>query len=325
MDGNGKVGCKFGNTASTNYFGRFTPDHFVISNKNLEDRINLSCSSDSIFTYVGEAFQTSFTLTAENSSNNTTQNYTGVFAKLNGSDFNFGAIDLADAIAPISATALSSQLSIVSTSGSWTNGIANMTAILGVTRTSPAGPFESFNLGIAPTDSDGITVPSYNLDTSVPSDSNDRELLATTKIRFGRLNIENAHGSELLALLVPMQTEYYNGTNFVTNTDDTCTPINAAQLSFNSGTNPIMVGSGTSTASIVNSPLALGLAGLSLSAPGANNTGFIDITSSIFISSFPWLTYDWDGDGSHDDSPSARATFGIYKGYSNQIYFREVY
>ncbi|MCK5188608.1 MAG: hypothetical protein KAR12_00980, partial [Methylococcales bacterium] len=63
VDGNGKVGCKFGNTASTNYFGRFTPDHFVISNKNLEDRINLSCSSDSIFTYVGEAFQTSFTLT----------------------------------------------------------------------------------------------------------------------------------------------------------------------------------------------------------------------------------------------------------------------
>ena len=321
----GKVGCKFGNTSTTAYFGRFTPDHFVLSNKNLEDRNNLSCSLDSSFTYIGEAFQTSFTLTAENSGNDTTQNYTGSFAKLGGSDFNFGAIDLADAVAPISATALSSQLGIVSSSGSWTNGIANMTAILGVSRTSQEGPFESFKLGIAPADSDGITVSSYDLDTSVPSDSNDRELLATTKIRFGRLNIENAHGSELLPLAVPVYTEYYNGTSFVINTDDTCTPISAPQLRFNGGTNPITVGSGTSTASISNSPLALGKAGLSLSAPGANNTGFVDINSDIFISSFPWLSYDWDGDGSHDNSPSARATFGIYKGNSQQIYFREVY
>ena len=323
VDGNGKIGCKFGSTASSDYFGRFTPDHFVLSNKNLEDRNNLSCSLDSSFTYIGEAFQTSFTLTAENSGNNTTQNYTGSFAKLGGNDFTFGAIDLADAVVPTSATALSSQLSLVSTGGSWVNGIANMTATLGVTRTSPTGPFESFNLGIAPTDSDGITLSSYDLDTSVPSDSDDRELLASTKIRFGRLAIENAHGSELLNLSVPMRTEYYNGSDFVTNTDDSCTPINISQLSFNGGANPITIG--TSTASIANSPLALGLAGLSLSSPGANNTGFIDITSGTLITSYPWLSYDWDGDGSHDNSPSARATFGIYKGNTNQIYFREVY
>ena len=29
----GKVGCKFGNTATTAYFGRFTPDHFDVSLK----------------------------------------------------------------------------------------------------------------------------------------------------------------------------------------------------------------------------------------------------------------------------------------------------
>lgn len=325
VDGNGKVGCKFGNTAISDYFGRFTPDHFVLSNKNFEDRINLSCPSDSIFSYIGEAFQTRFTVTAENSSNNTTQNYTSSYAKLSASDLNFGAIDLADAVTPTSATALSSQLSLVSTSGSWTNGVANMTANLGVTRSSPAGPFESFKLGIAPTDSDSITLSSYDLDTSVPSDSNDVELLASTTIRFGRLTIENAHGSELLTLAVPMQTEYYNGSHFVSHSDDSCTPINVSQLNFNGGTNPITVASATSTASITNSPLALGLAGLSLSAPGANNTGFIDITSSTLIASYPWLSYDWDGDGSHDNSPSARATFGIYKGNTRQIYFREVY
>ena len=324
----GKVGCKFGNTTTSAYFGRFTPDHFALSNKSIENRVNLSCASASSFTYTGEAFQTGFTLTAQNSSNATTQNYTDSFTKLDNSvisNFNFGAIDLADATAPLSATALTSDLSLVSSSGSWSNGVATITASLGLTRTTPNGPFESFNLGIAPTDSDGIILSSYDLDTSSPSDSNDRELLATTKIRFGRLNIENAYGSELLALSVPFYTEYYNGTSFIKNTDDACTTVTISQLSFNSGSNPISIGSSTSTASIANSPLALGLAGLSLSAPGSGNTGDVDITSTNFISSFPWLAYDWDGNGSHDNSPSARATFGIYKGNSNQIYFREVY
>ena len=315
-------------TVSSSEIGRFTPDHFALSNKSIENRVNLPCSPASSFTYTGEAFQTGFTLTAQNSSNATTQNYTGSFTKLDNSvisNFNFGAIDLADATAPLSATALTSDLSLVSSSGSWSNGVATITASLGLTRTTPNGPFESFNLGIAPTDSDGIILSSYDLDTSSPSDSNDRELLASTKIRFGRLNIENAYGSELLALSVPLYTEYYNGTSFIKNTADACTTATVSQLNFNGGSNPITVGSGTSTASITNSPLVLGLAGLSLSAPGSGNTGDVDITSTSFISSFPWLAYDWNGDGTHDNAPSARATFGIYKGNSNQIYFREVY
>jgi MSHA biogenesis protein MshQ len=35
------------------------------------------------------------------------------------------------------------------------------------------------------------------------------------------------------------------------------------------------------------------------------------------------LQYDWDGDGSVQDPPAARATFGIYKGSEQIIYLRE--
>jgi hypothetical protein len=68
---------------------------------------------------------------------------------------------------------------------------------------------------------------------------------------------------------------------------------------------------------------------LTFTAPGTGNTGYIDITTDLFITSFPWLSFDWDGNNTYDvsvdNSPKARASFGIYKGNSNQIYFREVY
>jgi hypothetical protein len=69
--------------------------------------------------------------------------------------------------------------------------------------------------------------------------------------------------------------------------------------------------------------LLAGAAGLSFSAPGSGNTGYIDISGNF--SALPWLLFDWDHDGSHDDSASARVSFGVYQGNNRQIYWREVY
>ncbi|MBI3898101.1 MAG: hypothetical protein HY308_07370 [Gammaproteobacteria bacterium] len=46
-----------------------------------------------------------------------------------------------------------------------------------------------------------------------------------------------------------------------------------------------------------------------LKAPGSGNDGSVEISAVADA----WLLYDWDGDGAHDDSPSGRATFGIFK------------
>ena len=324
----GKVGCKFGNVSTTAYFGRFTPDHFITSHKSINNRAKQFCPTPSNFSYIGEAFQVGFTLTAKNASNATTQNYTGNFARLKNTvptHFNFAAIDLADAIPPLAATALSKKLVLLSSTGRWIKGEATITALMNITRTVEMGAFESFTLGLAPVDEDGITLLDYNLDTHVPASKNDHERLATSKLRFGRLTIENAYGSELVDLSVPAYVEYYNGYSFIKNTDDSCTAIKMDHLTFNGKDSPITLNKGTSHANISHSPLKQSLSGLSLSAPGADNTGNIDIIGSRFIKIYPWLAYDWNGDGRYTNPPTARATFGLYKGNRQQIYFREVY
>src|SRR3569832_146644 len=59
---------------------------------------------------------------------------------------------------------------------------------------SPNSPYESFSVGIAPVDADGVSLNSYNLDTDVPSNGNDRGLVATAKLRYGYLAIPSSGG-----------------------------------------------------------------------------------------------------------------------------------
>jgi hypothetical protein len=66
-----------------------------------------------------------------------------------------------------------------------------------------------------------------------------------------------------------------------------------------------------------------GNADLSFSSPGAENTGYINISGNFV--SLPWLLFDWDSNGLQDNSPTARVTFGVYHGNPKIIYFREVY
>ena len=69
--------------------------------------------------------------------------------------------------------------------------------------------------------------------------------------------------------------------------------------------------------------LTAGDAGLALSSPGAGNTGHFDLSPAG--EDTPWLFGDWDGDGSYDDNPTGRATFGVFSGSDQLIYRREVY
>jgi Ubiquitin-activating enzyme E1 FCCH domain len=93
-----RYGCKFGNAAPTSYFGRFTPDHFMLSGAALTNRAGAGCAPVSTFTYMDEPIGIAFTLTAQNSTNATTRNYTTAsgFAKLNAAvpaSFSFAARD----------------------------------------------------------------------------------------------------------------------------------------------------------------------------------------------------------------------------------------
>jgi|GEM_PF-2020919 len=308
---NGKFGCYFGNAAATPYFGRFVPDHFAVAQGTLTP-------GNGSFTYYGQDFSTGFSLYAQNSTNATTQNYTGGFARLalnNWAGLSFTAVDTSNAAVPLS-TGTSPP------SGTWNNGTASVTASHKTTRATSGTPNAEASLTVRTqaADGDGTTLASPTA------------IHATAALhRFGRLRLANAYGSELTPLPMSLTAQYWNGIGFVTNTLDSSTALTTPAFTFYGQTASNQLASGETTATLNGTQpsgvLVAGNGGLRLSAPGEGNYGYVDLT----VTAPAWLQYNWDGvdqggDGNtFDDPPRARAAFGKRNNASKVIIRREIY
>ncbi|MFZ5531380.1 MAG: DUF6701 domain-containing protein [Pseudomonadota bacterium] len=308
-------------TASANV-GRFYPHHFTLSGASIANRADLICTPASIFTYAGEKFRAAFTLTAQNAVNATTANYNGAFAKFDGAvpaNYGFGAIDLA---AP--TPSLNLDIAGASSSGNWAAGVGTLNADLGLTRAAaPDGPYESFNLGMDPVDADGVKLASYDLDVNNDTVA-DHGLVGASKIRYGRLKLSHAHGSEVLDLPIGIQAQYWNGTVFVTNTDDNCTTLAPANITLGNYQGGITATNmGTGHVSFAG-PFAVGIGNLKLTRPSPAPTGkgSVDVTVDLVTEGKTYLQGAWTGT-SYNENPSARATFGVFKNPNEFIYLRE--
>lgn len=299
--------------------GRFRPDHFRVSN----GVITAGCST---FTYMGQNFTAGARITAENAANATTLNYTGGFALLNlaTSAVGFTAADL------VTPTPLSSRLTVSAFSGSWLNGVTTISDTLVLNRAAATdGPYTNFAVGLAPTDLDGVMAIGLNLDSDNNS-SVDSVQLATSVQRYGRIAMENSTASELIPLAIPIGVEYWNSANnsFVTSTTDTCSsgqlslipagPPQWGNFLLSGYQNNLSVGETTPTSftGLVN-----GIGLLTLSAPGTGNEGAVTVTVQVPT----WLKFDFDSSIAGDEFPSARASFGLFKGRDPLIYWREYY
>jgi hypothetical protein len=335
-------------TSAATSVGRFVPDHFdVVLNTPV---FAPSCTT---FTYIGQPIKYATnpvaTVTAKNAAGVATQNYTsasGLF-KISPGNAAYG-ITPSYAEASQAVSVLNSAVPVSTDSG---NGVSTLTFadtssnILGITR--PSSPINAFSANIALSfalqDTDGVMVGNVNgVSAANPVHFGTASSGAGISFtggyntqKWGRLAMSNVNGSELTALSVPLFVEYYNGTAFVSNSSDNCTSISLAnQISLSNpstsagaaqvGTATMTVGSATTSASISPVTLAAGSSSISFSAPGAGNTGYININSNI-SSLLPWLLYPWNQGGSANTSPAAVATFGVYQGNPNIIYFREVY
>jgi MSHA biogenesis protein MshQ len=215
-------------------------------------------------------------------------------------------------------------------------GVANISVPLAVYRgVTPVGAYTLLDVGVAPLDSDGSILSAYDLDTvNVLSVANNHAIIGRTQVRYGRIRLQNAYGSELLDLPMPLTAEYWDGTSWITNTDEQYTKD--LTMSATVVTGPLTTVCAWDTGlGIGNSGLGCSVAGTSLNqyrapptggdfnlnfkAPGSGNTGTMEITATVPS----YLMFNWKGVG--NANPIAIANFGIYKGNSKIIYIRELY
>ena len=157
------------------------------------------------------------------------------------------------------------------------------------------------------------------------------------EFRYGRLQFLNAHGSVLLALDVPIQVEYWNGTLWLRNAADHCTSFGPANFALGNVTGAISTS--TSGGGIVSG----GGGRITLTKPTSGTNGTVDVTLNLGATgtanatpcpawapvpaatalNAPYLQNQCAGAGAYNRDPSARATFGIYR--NKFILLRENY
>jgi MSHA biogenesis protein MshQ len=318
-----------GTGRAAGHIGRFKPKSFALTGGGtLTHRSALpGCAPASTFTYLGEELTlVGFTLEARNAQSALTQNYTGAYAKLDlttAAALGLGARD--------GVTNLTARIdSALAPSGSFINGVANLTvrtAVARATPDNPDGPFAAAQFGIAPNDADpnlagGVQMGSFNLDVDGAGGNDHAAVGPTAELRYGRLLIGNAYGPVQLPLPMPIQVQYWNGGAFAVNGLDSCTNLAATDIGLSAYTGALAAGESVVAEATI--AFAAGIGTLTMTGPGAGNAGSVLLTPDLAAAGRTYLQGRWSG-AAWNDNPSARAAFGVYGQPRNFIFFRENY
>jgi len=307
--------------------GRFVPDHFEVTLNAPE--FAPECGA---FTYAGQFFEyatapvVTLTAVAFAVPATTTTNYTGDLYKFTGppaqSAYQANAALVVTALPTPDATLANPSGGVVTVTLDDASGLAFL-------RTTPQVAFGAeieVTVG-ALTDSDGVTTSSTPVFGGTAAGTGIPFTGGANEIRFGRLVVDNAHGSERLPLDVPLRAEYWaslsGSTGFAQSLGDNCTfalivPTDIELVGKTPGTLNTAVQTVTGTG-------ATGAGRITLSAP--NEPGFVTVKPDLEAGVLPFLRGDWDGDGiwtEDTDDPSGRASFGQHSNETRRIYQREV-
>lgn len=340
--------------------GRFVPDHFDLATNTTPlfstfNTTDSNCSSGSApirsFTYIGQAFSyltsPQALIYARNASGVTTVNYSNALWH--------NPVPLASYANTGNANILDTSLTtspIVSANNNGTGtATVDSTDLLAYTRNlnAPQNPFAAdISLLMSVSDSSEAAVTGNGvINTATNAIFNGTGsgigFDSGNLFRYGRLSLNNASGAETLNLPVPMQAQYWNGANFIVNTADNCTRLNANTIAMGNYTKNLAP---CATALSLGTPLLNGIGNLKLLAPGANRNGSVDLTvnlqaapppagsltclttgttqSPVTAAGLSYLQGKWSGTNYNVD-PVVRATFGVYKNANEFIFMREMY
>jgi hypothetical protein len=294
--------------------GRLYPDHFALL---AGSSVTPACGGATGFTYMGQPnLGYSFEIEARNKNNVKTSNY------INAPDYS-NAINVV-MLAEDSNNGTNLGARLAAPAGSWVAGAYAFNATNLVFSRPVAGPpdasfgpYDSLQIGVMVNDADGPVLVARDMDPSTTGACvlcTGRMIGTPTRIRFGQLKLYNAHGSELLPLPVRSVVQYWNGNAFNTHSLDSCTAIQTGQILLAQAPAACTSVSGDVT-------YASGTGNLKLLKPTGKCRA--DITIDLDAAGKAYLQGKWSG-ANFDRNPTARATFGLYKG-GPVIYRLEMY
>ncbi|MDY6982816.1 MAG: DUF6701 domain-containing protein, partial [Pseudomonadota bacterium] len=257
----------------------------------------------------------------------------------------------------------------------WDSGSVTLDGNLVLARRTdqtPDGPFGPVQIAVRVRDTDGVVdsgrtvtedIDACNPDCAMdPKHAASANLIGTHEFRYGRIRLENAYGSEIADLdagnapigrdvLVRLVAEYFDGTDFVSNTDDNATTYDSVALDVVPGSYTddldALEAAVTSmvTPGIVYRGETMETQGqndvpMYLRAPGEGNAGTAVLELDLGDLGLDFLTFDWrdageledvkelDGGNPADDDqdfPRALIEFGTFRGNDRIINWQELF
>ncbi|WP_299685733.1 DUF6701 domain-containing protein [uncultured Vibrio sp.] len=154
-------------------------------------------------------------------------------------------------------------------------------------------------------------------------DRDPQRLTEQPDIRFGRVNLDSVGGNTGAELAIPLRTEYWNGSRFIVNDDDSATRVDAST----SASDVIWSeddGSPTTVALSDGGQISDGESRNLTASQGEDVSIREQVQLWQSMDDTPWLRYYWNSDKvpdvSGEQDPSTVVTFGIYRGNDRVIY-----
>jgi len=297
--------------------GRFYPDR-IIMNGSISEAI--SCIDG--FIYMGEGgLDVDVLLEAQNANGVRAEHYDNVASYGYLSDIGYVAEN-----GDSGGSNLASRLSFTN-SEVWDEGVMLLNVDNGAfNRAAVTDYVAGLQLGLQVSNLGGLNdnVDIENLDMNPvqvgncisAGNCNAKKMLGSVDMRYGRARTKNAFGPETEDLAIPLYVEYFDGSYFVLNTDDSCTPYDSDDPNAGSDSTEVPDYANINPAESISAGESNTLVPLTLITPGVVST------INVWWIVDAWLKYDWNGSG--DEDPLSTATFGQYRGHDRIIYWREV-